>query len=73
MGAIIDVKNPLEVRRAGLQALTETLGPDGMRAFMRQSIFRTGDFTAEKYDQPEESMEEIAAELRRITDEHRNG
>jgi len=73
MGAVIDVKNPLEVRRAGLQALTETLGPEGMRAFMRQLIYRTGDFTAEKYDQPEESMEDIATELRRITAEHQNG
>jgi hypothetical protein len=72
MDTVIDVKNPLDVRRIGLQALTDTLGPDGMRAFLRQSISRTGDFTAEKYEQPEESMEEIAADLRRITAEHKN-
>jgi len=43
-----------------------------MQAFMRQSICRTGDFTAEKYEQPDESMEDIATELRRITAEHQN-
>jgi hypothetical protein len=32
-------------------------------------IRRTGDFTAGKYEKPEESMEEIAEELRRITAE----
>jgi len=71
MGAVIDVKNPLEVRRAGLQALTEALGAEVAQAFMRQSIYRTGDMTAEKYEEPEESMEEIAEELRRIDVERR--
>ena len=69
MGAIIDVNNPMEVRRVGLRALNEALGPDGTQAFLRQSTRRTGDFTAEKYEKPEESMEEIAEELRRITAE----
>jgi hypothetical protein len=71
MGAVIDVKNPLEIRRAGLQALTEALGPEGREVFMRQSIYRTGDMVAEKYEEPEQTMEEIAEELRQIDAERR--
>ena len=73
MGAVIDVENPFEVRRAGLQALTEALGPDGMRAFMQQSLLRTGNMTEDKYNRPETPMEELVEELRRIDAEYLAG
>jgi len=71
MGVAVDIRNPLEVRRAGLRALTEALGPEVTGAFMRQSVCRTGDMVAEKYEEPEQTMDEIAEELRRITVEER--
>lgn len=56
----------------GLYGLGDYLCHDGSsQAFMRQSIHRTGDMTAEKYDIPEESMEEIAEQLRQIDAEEK--
>jgi hypothetical protein len=62
----VDVKNPIEVRRAGIQALNDTLGPEGARAFMLLNLRRTGDFTAEKYERPQESFDEYTARLLRL-------
>lgn len=67
MVAAVDVKNPLEVRRAGLRVLTEHLGSEVTGAFLRQSVCRTGDMVAEKYEGPDQTMEELAEEMRRIT------
>jgi len=66
MSAVIDVENPVEIQKVGIRALNDALGPDGARVFMRQSFGGIGDFTKEKYEMPEESMEEIAEDLWRI-------
>ena len=71
MAAIIDVENPIEVRKAALRVLNEHLGPDATRAFMGQTLYRSGDYTAEKYDLPEPSFEELTAELRLVDAEMR--
>jgi len=66
MAAAVNVKNPGEVRKAGMRALNAALGYDGARAFMRQSFGGKGDYTKEKHDRPEPSFEELTAELRII-------
>jgi len=71
MVATINVKNPGEVRKAGMRALNAALGYDGAQAFMRQSFGGKGDYTKEKYDRPEPSFEELTAELRMIDAEMR--
>ncbi|MDR3012498.1 MAG: hypothetical protein LBU70_04735 [Chitinispirillales bacterium] len=50
---------------------THDIGPEITGAFMRQSIYRSGDMVAQKYEEPEQTMEEIAGEMRRITVEER--
>jgi len=59
MGASVDVKNPIEVRRAALRVLNKHLGPEVTKAFMGQSLYRNGDFTAEKYERTEPSLDEL--------------
>jgi len=63
---VVDVKNPIEVRRAGIQALNDTLGREGARAFMLLNLHRAGDFTAEKYERPQELFDEYTARLLRL-------
>jgi len=63
MGANVDVKNPIEVRKAALGVLNKHLGPEVTRAFMGQTLHRTGDYTAEKYEMPEPSFEELIQEF----------
>jgi len=63
MGALIDVNDPAELRKAGLRALNEALGYNGAVAFIGQYLGGTGDYTKEKYEQPEPSFEELAEEL----------
>jgi len=71
MAATINLKNPIEVRIAGMRALNAALGYEGTRAFMRQSFGGKGDYTKEKYDRPEPNYEEAMAELREIDTEMR--
>ena len=63
----IDYDSPLAVRNAGLEALKEALGPIGVVKFVEQ--FRGahgGDFTKEKYDRPDVTIEEVEERLRAI-------
>ena len=63
--AVIDTRNPVDVRDAALRVLNEHLGPDITRAFMGQYAGR-GDFTAERQEWPDESIDEIAERLKKI-------
>jgi len=49
----VDVMNPVEVREAGLQALNDVLGPDVTRVFINQYFGGIGDYTKEKYEEPD--------------------
>jgi hypothetical protein len=49
----------MEIRKVGLQALKEVLGPVGMVRFMQQYENGYGDYTKEKYQQPDLSVEEV--------------
>jgi hypothetical protein len=59
MNATIDVNNLIEIRKTGLQALREALGPVGMVRFIQQYENGYGDYTREKYQQPDLTVEEI--------------
>ena len=59
MNATINVNNLIEIRKIGLQALKEALGPVGMVRFIQQYENGYGDYTKEKYQQPNLTIEEI--------------
>ena len=60
------LSNMTEIRTIGLKALLEALGPIGMARFMQQYDAGYGDYTKEKYDIPDMSMEEIDSSLKSI-------
>ena len=64
MPAMINANNLVEIRKIGLQALKEALGPVGTVRFFQLYENGFGDYTKEKYQQPDVSVEEIDALLR---------
>ena len=54
-----NVNNLMEIRTIGLQALKEALGPVGMVRFIQQYENGYGDYTNEKYQQPDLTIEDI--------------
>lgn len=54
-----EVRLPVDVRNAGMKALQEALEPVGMVKFMQQYDMGYGDYTMEKQEQPDMSLEEI--------------
>jgi hypothetical protein len=60
--SITATRNPIEIRKAGLRALTAALGHDDAQFFLMQ--YRgSGDFTKERHEMPDKSFDEIAAEI----------
>lgn len=55
----INLSSPIDVRNAGMKALQEALGPVGMVKFMQQYDMGYGDYTKEKQEQQDMSLEEI--------------
>ena len=55
----ISVNNFSEIRKIGLQALKDALGPVGMVRFLQKFENGSGDYTEEKYQQKNISVEEI--------------
>jgi hypothetical protein len=47
------------IRQAGFDALKNILGVAGMIRFLQQTEVGTGDYTKEKYNQPEMSFDEL--------------
>lgn len=56
---MVDLKNKDELRRVGMEALKNALGPIGAMEFLGLFDYNHGDYTKEKYETPELSMEEI--------------
>ena len=50
-------------REIGLQALCDALGPSGMVDFIMEGKEGSGDYTKEKYDIPDPTIEEIQSFL----------
>ena len=59
----VNLNNPTEVRNIGMQALENALGRVGMVKFIQQFDQGYGDYTAEKYNMPDITREEIEALL----------
>ena len=55
----VNLSNPIEIRNVGIKALQEALGPVGMVKFMKQYDMGYGDYTKEKQEQPDISLDEI--------------
>ncbi len=53
--------NPVELRIAGYMALREALGVDNALRFMQDCNPGSGDYTKEKYEQPDISIDELFA------------
>ena len=61
----VDLNNPADVRNAGMKVLREALGPVGMVKFIKQFDLGYRDYTEEKYERPDISLDEIDAILKR--------
>lgn len=61
----VNLSNPIEIRNVGIKALQEALGPVGMVKFMQQYDMGYGDYTKEKQNQPDISLEEIDGLLKK--------
>ena len=60
MNATINLLKNSEIQRVGTQALLEALGPVGMVRYLEEHDGGgSGDYTKEKYLQPEISIDEI--------------
>ncbi|MCL2382173.1 MAG: hypothetical protein FWC64_11415 [Treponema sp.] len=65
MNTTPNINNLVEIRKIGLQALKEALGPVGLVRFIQQYESGYGDYTEEKYQKPDATVEEIDIMLRR--------
>ena len=54
----VNLSSPMDVRNAGMKALQEALAPVGVVKFMQQYDMGYGDYTKEKQEQPDMSLEE---------------
>lgn len=62
MSQTIKVVKSSEIRKSGTQALLKALGPIGMARYLEEyENGGRGDYTKEKYEQPDDSIEEILA------------
>ena len=59
----VNMNSPAAVRMAGMQALTGALGPVGFARFFQQFEEGYGDYTQEKYQQPDLTLEELDSML----------
>ena len=60
MDASINIMKMSDIRRIGTEALVEALGPLGMARYLEEyDNGGSGDYTKEKYEQPEYSIEDI--------------
>ncbi|MBQ7498398.1 MAG: hypothetical protein IJU00_11295 [Selenomonas sp.] len=57
----VNIENPAEVEMVGMLALQKALGPVGTVRFLQRLSKGTGDYTKEKYERKELSMEEVMA------------
>jgi hypothetical protein len=63
-------RNPVELRKVGLQALNAALGHDDAQAFLRLPSGGYGDFTKERHERPERTDDEIFADIVRLEKEN---
>lgn len=61
----INLNNPKEIRMIGIEALRNALGPVGTVRFIQQYDMGYGDYTKEKQEKPDISLDEIDDLLKR--------
>lgn len=61
----VNLNSPADVRNAGAKVLVDALGPVGYTRFIQQFENGYGDYTKEKYEQPEPSFEDLDTELKK--------
>ena len=62
----VNLNSPVDVRAAGTKVLVDALGPVGFARFIQQFETGYGDYTKEKYEQPDLSFEELDKELQKF-------
>jgi len=62
----VNLNSPADVRVAGTKVLVDALGPVGYARFIQQFERGNGDYTKEKYEQPEPSFDEQDLELKNL-------
>jgi len=72
MAAVLDIKNPIEVRKAGLRALNRALGYEGTQAFMSQHFDGIGNWTQERHELSKSGFEKLTVELESVDTEMRH-
>ena len=55
----VNLSNPIEIMDVGIKALQKALGSVGMVKFMQQYDMGYGDYTKEKQEQPDISLDEV--------------
>ncbi|MCC8015336.1 MAG: hypothetical protein LIO87_09080 [Eubacterium sp.] len=55
----VNLNNPMEIQAAGFKALEECLGVVGAAKFIAQNNLGYGDYTKEKQNRTEPSLDEI--------------
>ena len=55
----VDLNNPMEILNHGLLALKNSLGPVGTAIFLQQYGSGYGDYTKEKQEKAEPSLDEL--------------
>ena len=67
MGQTMKIVKNSEVRRLGTEALVKALGPVGMARYLEEyDNGGQGDYTKEKYNQPDYPIEEILEMVRHL-------
>jgi hypothetical protein len=62
---VMNLNNYAEIRHTGLEALKNALGIAGVAKFFQQIENGRGDYTKEKYNHPDMSLDEIDELLRK--------
>jgi hypothetical protein len=65
MSSKIDVKSINEIRKIGIDALADALGPVDMTRFLQSFDMGSGDYTKERAKWLDQSLEEIMAEIKK--------
>ena len=62
--AKVNINNPMEIRMVGMKALKDALGNVGAVRFLQQYDLGYEDYTKDKQNEPDLSLDEIDAMLR---------
>ncbi|HOV51529.1 MAG: hypothetical protein A4E44_00637 [Methanosaeta sp. PtaB.Bin018] len=69
MSSKLDVRSINEIRKLGINALAEALGPVDMARFLQSFDLGSGDYTKDRARWLDQSLEEIVGEIKRERNE----